>query len=244
MKKFCENCGKELPEGADVCLNCGKKLNTKKSNKKKFPAWAIVLCVIAGIVVIGAIASIGNEDNNSNEIYKQNNKNKVTVIDFSNMTKAEIDTWCENSKINCTIESKYSDIIEKDGFVSQSIISEKTIYEGDKITIIFSLGKEPSMEYKNALKKAESYAKNLHMSKQAIYDQLISQYGEGFPKDAAQYAIDNLQVDWNANALEKAKSYQKNLNMSKNKIYEQLISQYGEKFTTDEAQYAINHLED
>ena len=49
-----------------------------------------------------------------------------------------------------------------------------------------------SKEYKNALKKAESYSKTMHMSKQAIYDQLTSEYGEQFPEDAAQYAIDHL----------------------------------------------------
>lgn len=29
MSKFCENCGKELKEGADVCINCGKAINKK-----------------------------------------------------------------------------------------------------------------------------------------------------------------------------------------------------------------------
>lgn len=101
-----------------------------------------------------------------------------------------------------------------------------------------------SKEYKNALKKAESYAKTLHMSKAAIYDQLTSEYGEQFPADAAQYAIDNLEFDWNANALEKAKSYQETMSMSKSAIYDQLISEYGEQFTAEEAQYAIDHLED
>ena len=48
----------------------------------------------------------------------------------------------------------------------------------------------------------------MHMSKQGIYDQLTSEYGEKFPADAAQYAIDNVEADWNANALEKAKLYQ------------------------------------
>ncbi len=32
----------------------------------------------------------------------------------------------------------------------------------------------------------------MHMSKAGIYDQLTSEYGEGFEADAAQYAIDNL----------------------------------------------------
>ncbi len=98
-------------------------------------------------------------------------------------------------------------------------------------------------EYKNALKKAESYSKLMYMSKKAIYDQLTSEYGEKFPADAAQYAIDNLEADYFANALEKAKSYQKLMNMSKSAIYDQLISEYGEQFTPEEAQYAIDHLE-
>ena len=65
-------------------------------------------------------------------------------------------------------------------------------------------GKSSNQEYQNALTKGLSYAKNLHMSKKGVYDQLTSSYGEGFSADAAQYAIDNMTgVDWNANALEK-----------------------------------------
>ena len=47
-------------------------------------------------------------------------------------------------------------------------------------------------EYKNALKKAEQYSSIMHMSKQGIYDQLTSEYGEKFTAEEAQYAIDNL----------------------------------------------------
>ena len=83
----------------------------------------------------------------------------------------------------------------------------------------------------------------MHMSKQGIYDQLVSEYGGQFPAEAAQYAIDNIDADWNANALEKAKEYQETMAMSKDAIYDQLISEYGEKFTPEEAQYAIDNLE-
>lgn len=82
------------------------------------------------------------------------------------------------------------------------------------------------------------------MSKKAIYEQLTSEYGEKFPEDAAQYAIDNITANWNENALAKAKTYQNTMNMSKSAIYDQLISEYGEKFTKEEAQYAIDHLDD
>ena len=56
-------------------------------------------------------------------------------------------------------------------------------------------------EYKAALKSAESYSKIMHMSKQGIYDQLISDAGDKFPPEAAQYAIDNLKADYKKNAL-------------------------------------------
>lgn len=101
---------------------------------------------------------------------------------------------------------------------------------------------EVSKEFQNALKKAESYAKTMHMSKKGIYDQLTSEYGEGFPEDAAQYAVDTLVWDYNENAYEKAKSYQDTMSMSLNNIKDQLTSEYGEQFTAEEAEYAINKL--
>lgn len=97
-------------------------------------------------------------------------------------------------------------------------------------------------EYESALKKAEDYAKTMYMSKAGIYDQLTSEYGENFPAEAAQYAIDNLEFDWKANALKKAEDYAETMNMSDAAIYDQLISEYGEKFTPEEAQYAIDNL--
>lgn len=98
-------------------------------------------------------------------------------------------------------------------------------------------------EYKNALKKAENYSDMMHMSKQAIYDQLTSEYGEKFPEDAAQYAIDNLDADYKENALKKARTYYEEMNMSKEAVRDQLISDYGEKFTEEEADYAIENLD-
>ena len=97
-------------------------------------------------------------------------------------------------------------------------------------------------EYKNALRKAESYSKQMHMSRQGIYDQLVAEYGEKFSPEAAQYAIDNMQADWNENALLKARSYQDLMAMSPEAIRDQLVSEYGEKFTEEEADYAIANL--
>lgn len=117
------------------------------------------------------------------------------------------------------------------------IIIEQT----DLIDFIQCLGRK---RVQDALTKGLQYANQLHMSKQAIYDQLTSSYGEGFPADAAQYAVDNMTgVDWNANALEKAKQYYYDMAMSKSAVYDQLTSSYGEQFTASQAQYAIDHLD-
>lgn len=97
-------------------------------------------------------------------------------------------------------------------------------------------------EFKNALKSAKVYSDTMHMSKQGLYDQLSSEYGEQFSPEAAQYAIDNLEADYHDNALQTARNYEEMMSMSPNAIYDQLVSEYGEKFTAEEAQYAVDNL--
>ncbi|WP_436718882.1 Ltp family lipoprotein [Streptococcus oralis] len=48
-------------------------------------------------------------------------------------------------------------------------------------------------DYKaNALAKAKIYQKQFNKSKDAIYDQLVSPYGEEFTEEEANYAIQHL----------------------------------------------------
>lgn len=105
---------------------------------------------------------------------------------------------------------------------------------------------EPTVpaDFKSALSKAKIYATTLHMSKPGLYEQLTSEYGEMFSAEAAQYAVDNVEADWNGNALAKAKTYQDMMSMSPDAIREQLTSEYGERFTSEEADYALQHLND
>lgn len=98
------------------------------------------------------------------------------------------------------------------------------------------------IEYVSALGKATMYANQMHMSKKALYEQLISEYGEQFTEDAADYAVEKVKANWKENALNKAKMYQSQMNMSRKAIYDQLISEYGENFTKEEADYALEHL--
>ena len=211
--------------------------NVEKPIYKK--AWFWIIIIVIGII-IGASQS-NNTVNTSTNNYQKDNLVEVTIVDFSTMSKEEVKAWMDANKINGKITEEYSNDIAKGNFVSQSISANTVAHQGDKINIVYSLGKEPTVEEKNALKKAETYSNSLHMSKQGIYNQLTSSV-EGFTKEAAQYAIDNIEADWNKNALEKAKTYQTSMSMSSKAIYNQLISSV-EGFTKSEAQYAIDNLD-
>ena len=52
MAKYCTNCGKELKEGADICLNCGKLINHDNETKKQEPLPTAKSKIAAGILGI------------------------------------------------------------------------------------------------------------------------------------------------------------------------------------------------
>ncbi len=52
------------------------------------------------------------------------------------------------------------------------------------------------LKYYQALNRANAYSDTMHMPKADIYEQLVSAYGDYFPADAAQYAVDHLTNVW------------------------------------------------
>lgn len=162
---------------------------------------------------------------------------KIKVTDIETKRKLKKGDYLTVSGL-CNYDSTYSDLIVEINADKINKTSKKLFKS------IEGTEKKIPQEYKNALAKANSYANNQHMSKARLYKQLTSEYGEKFPADAAQYAVDNVKTNWKKNALEKGKSYYKNQNMSKERVYQQLISEYGEQFTPGEAQYAVDHLDD
>lgn len=97
-------------------------------------------------------------------------------------------------------------------------------------------------DYNSALRNAEMYVDTLPFSYQGLYDQLTSEYGGQFTPEAAQYAMDNVEADWNQEAVEAAKGYQETMAMSPAAIYDQLVSEFGGKFTAEEAQFGVDNL--
>lgn len=214
----------------------------KKQPKKK------ALCMIlAGFLVFAYAGSISDPEpiESSPEVAttkEAKKKKKVEKVEVADLSQTDAQAWCDQNGFQLSKEEDFSDSIAQGGFISQSPQAGTQLEKGSTVTVHYSKGKEPTMEDKNALVKAESYSSMMHMSKAAIYDQLTSSYGEGFPAESAQYTVDHLVADYKANALEKAKDYQTSMNMSRSAIYEQLTSSYGEKFTAEEAQYAVDHL--
>lgn len=213
----------------------------KKQPKKK------ALCMIlAGFLVFAYASSISNPEpiDSSPEVSttKKVKKKEVEKVEVADLSQTDAQAWCDQNGFQLSKEEDFSDSIAQGGFISQSPQAGTKLEKGSTVTVHYSKGKEPTMEDKNALAQAEVYSSTMHMSKSRIYRQLTSSYGEGFPPEAAQYAVDHLVADYKANALEKAKDYQTTMNMSKSRIYNQLTSNYGEGFTAEEAQYAVDHL--
>ena len=211
----------------------------KKEPKKK------ALCMIlAGFFIVGYAGCISDSKptESSPKVATTEKVKKVEKVEVADLSGTDAQAWCDQNGFKLSKEEDFSDSVAEGGFISQSPSAGTQLEKGSTVTVHFSKGKEPTMEDRNALAKAESYSSIMHMSKAAIYDQLTSSYGEGFPAESAQYAVNHLVADYKKNALEKAKDYQTNMHMSRSAIYDQLTSSYGEKFTAEEAQYAVDNL--
>lgn len=211
------------------------KFNTKMKKSTK-----IILSIVFGIVFLIVITgseepSVDNAGSNNNivnnEIVKEDTSKKVEVIDFSSMKEHEILTWCKDNNLTCNFKREYSDTVAKDGYIKQSVNAKEQVKENTKITVTYSLGKEPTVSQKNAVKMAQDYLRYSAFSRKGLISQL--EY-EGFSNKDAVYGVDNVGADWNEQAVEMAKDYLKYSAFSRKGLIEQL--EY-EGFTHAQAVY-------
>ena len=105
----------------------------------------------------------------------------------------------------CILGSLFGSDDESDTSPVEEVVQETTEHaEEPEAQEVQQVEDDVPTEYKSALNKAYDYSEIMNMSKKGIYDQLTSEYGEQFTEEAAQYAMDNIDVDWNANALANA----------------------------------------
>lgn len=209
----------------------------KKPIYKKWWFWLIIVVVIAGLggSQTQEIAT-STQNTTSNNVVAETlvEKKEVTVIDFSQMAKEDIQNWCTTNNVICDITEEYSDTIMKEAFISQSIQANSIIYEGDEITVVYSLGKKPTMGEMNALGSANNYLRFTAFSYVGLIEQL--EY-EGYTNQEATYAVDNCGADWNEQAAKKAEEYINTMSFSRNGLIEQL--KY-EGFTSEQVQYGVS----
>lgn len=107
-------------------------MHKKRKIKKIGILLIIVLVLIIGFVVIKLFT---NTDNKENVIRDNLMKNLV------NKNKSEVEEYSKNNKLDLSIDYAYSDTVEKDKVISQSISENTKINENDKLNIVISLGK-------------------------------------------------------------------------------------------------------
>lgn len=187
---------------------------------KNYPSKSITFNLTDGIFMFAMGSSVENEyDTYWNRILKSI---KITDADSTYSTYGDV------------YDQQFSDLDDDTEEDTEPVTAETKVKETES--------QVPS-EYISALKSAETYSEHMHMSKEGIRKQLTSEYGEQFSEEAANYAIENLDADWNENALETAKHYSDSMHMSKEGIRDQLTSEYGEQFTSEEADYAVENLD-
>jgi len=64
----------------------------------------------------------------------------VTVVDFSNYSKAQIDEWAEDNNVKIKYTYTYSDSVQSDKVIDQSIDANEEVDQLETVTITISLG--------------------------------------------------------------------------------------------------------
>lgn len=84
--KYCSNCGAELKEGADICLNCGKMLNkqpqTKVKTKTPGKSKGIVSLVLGIIAMFWTLSMILGIENGTETLVVESTYSEIGVAAY------------------------------------------------------------------------------------------------------------------------------------------------------------------
>ncbi len=165
-----------------------------------------------------------HDNENANEIYLETTD--LLGYDISKITEI-VDLTAEIIDDEATTDEATTDEATTDEATTDEATTDEVTTESVTSNSIFGT---------SALKKAQSYVNMSGFSESGLQKQLEF---EGFADDEIQYALDNVDVDYNQESLEKAQSYIDMSGFSKTGLQKQL--QY-ENFTTDQIQYALDNV--
>jgi hypothetical protein len=105
-------------------------------------------------------------------------------------------------------------------------------------------GSDLTTEQQQAVQAARNYLSlGTGFSRAGLIQQLSSSAGSGFPRDAAIFAVDYLNIDWDEQAVESAKNYMSlGTGFSRAGLIQQLSSSAGSGFTHAQAVYAADQV--
>ena len=75
------------------------------------------------------------------EVFETN----ISVPDFKDKSKTEVEKWAKENEIELTIEERASSSVQRDDVISQSIEAGEKIAKRDEMTVVISLGKAVSV---------------------------------------------------------------------------------------------------
>lgn len=106
-------------------------------------------------------------------------KKTLTMEDFTNKIKADVNKWCSENNVNCEITEVFNKDIISGNVISQSIKKDTQIDEGTKISFVISLGEGIVIpNYNNISADAASEVNDkVRLKIRYIYDMNVS-YGQ------------------------------------------------------------------
>lgn len=188
---------------------------------------------------------------------------EVAVPETTGLTAKEAQALIENEGLEVEFSAEEGVVMDRDNWVvlSTTPSAGDTVTEGDTVVVNVekpmseeeklaaaaetSLGKA-SLGKQNALEDAKNYLDYSSFSKAGLLQQLTSEYGSGYERADAAWAIKYLEkfklVSWNAEAAEAAEDYLEYSSFSRDGLYQQLTSEYGSGFTPEQAAYALKKV--
>ncbi len=118
-------------------------------------------------------------------------------------------------------------------FISESL-GDSVVWNNESKTAY--IGESENLSQENALREAESYLEYAAFSKQGLIEQLEF---EGFSKEDATFAVENIETNWKEQAVKQGKSYLEYMAFSKQGLIEQLEF---EGFSKEQATYAVDKI--
>lgn len=258
MSNKCEKCGTEF-EGT-VCPNCTKEENGSISQSTiesemqrktvEEPFWKNKFFIIpSAIALVFAVFMI--------LIFSENGKLQKENIDLQDQLDKAIASNTDLIESDRTLKAEFSEYRKKMAYFDkmsdeeiENLIDEHNRLEEEKKAKEEAAAAEAAKEaaeqkekqdrlasatteQRNALSKAKEYLDIMSFSYSGLVEQL--KY-EGFSNDAATYAAENCEANWNEQAAAKAQEYIDLSSFSRDGLIEQL--KY-EGFTAEQAEYGV-----